>query len=280
MCRTASVRRGRWGGVVKPPPPDPQKGPRPAPTITFFVAGDSHFGAPGMEALNRAIVEQMNALPGTEYPPAIGGQVETPRGVLFMGDMTDSSQETQWRQFARAYGHTGKDGQLRFPVYEALGNHDIIGDSPVARHVKRRHGSLTYSWDWSDLHLICLDTYPDARTRAWLVKDLAKVGRQRPLLIFFHYAIEGPYSDFWPEADKQALAQSLDGYNVLAIFHGHFHHVGRYEWRGHTVFLPGSPRHSSHEFLVARLSADTLSIASWDFDNRRWRDAFVKPIRR
>ena len=41
----------------------------PPPTVTFFVASDSHFGARRMSELNRAIVEQMNALPGTEYPP-------------------------------------------------------------------------------------------------------------------------------------------------------------------------------------------------------------------
>jgi hypothetical protein len=271
-------------GIARPAPAlDAGAGLKPAPTphaITFFVAGDSHFGARGMEELNRAIVEQMNALPGTDYPPAIGGQVEAPRGVLFMGDMTDSSQESQWRQFEQLYGRTGKDGLLHFPVYEAVGNHDVIGDSPIVRHVKRRHHGLVYSWDWGDVHFICLDMYPDADTRAWLTKDLAKAGRQRPLIVFFHYAIEGPYSDFWPAADKQALGQLLEGYNVLAVFHGHFHHAGHYQWCGREVFLPGSPRHSSHELLVVRLSAGQLAVGFWDFDSRVWRDAFVKPIAR
>ncbi len=233
-----------------------------------------------MEAPNRAIVEQMNALPSTDYPATIGGQIETPRGVLFMGDMTDSSQETDWREFERVYGLTGRDGLLKYPIYEAIGNHDIIGDSPIKAHVRRRHHSLVYSWDWSDVHLICLDMYPDSGTRAWLAKDLAKVGRTRPLVVFFHYAIGGPYSDFWPEADKEALAQALAGYNVLAIFHGHFHHAGHYVWNGHDVFLPGSPRHASHQFLVVRLSADQLAVGFWDFDAGAWRDAFVKTIQR
>jgi len=250
------------------------------PTITFFVAGDSHFGARDMGDANRSIVEQMNALPGTDYPPELGGQVEVPRGVLFMGDMTDSSQETEWRNFERVYGRTGRDGLLKYPVFEAIGNHDVIGDSPIVRHVKRRHGSLVYSWDWADVHFVCLDMYPDATTRAWLVKDLAKVGHSRPLIVFFHYAIQGPYGDFWPEADKQALAQALDGYNVLAIFHGHFHHAGHYVWSGQDLFLPGSPRHASHQFLVVRLSAHQLAVGFWDFDTRAWRDAFVKAIRR
>lgn len=36
------------------------------PSVTFFVASDSHFGARGMSELNRALVQQMNELPGTE----------------------------------------------------------------------------------------------------------------------------------------------------------------------------------------------------------------------
>ena len=45
-------------------------------TLTFFVGSDSHFGFDGMEDANRAMVEQMNALPGTPYPDSIGGRVE------------------------------------------------------------------------------------------------------------------------------------------------------------------------------------------------------------
>jgi hypothetical protein len=258
---------------------DEGAGVKPAPTITFFVAGDSHFGARGMEALNRSVVEQMNALPGSDYPAPIGGQVDAPRGVLFMGDITDSSQEADWREFERVYGRNGRDGLLRYPVYEAIGNHDVIGDSPIVRHVRHRHGSLIYSWDWADVHFVCLDMYPDTRSRIWLAKDLAKVGH-RPVIVFFHYAIQGPYSDFWPEADKQALAEALTGQNVLAIFHGHFHHAGHYVWRGYDVFLPGSPRHSSHQFLAVRIDQDQLVVGFWDFDTHAWRDAFVKTIQR
>ena len=64
--------------------------PADLPTVTFFVASDSHFGALGMSELNRSLVEQMNALPGTDYPPELGGRVDTPRGVLFTGDTTDN----------------------------------------------------------------------------------------------------------------------------------------------------------------------------------------------
>jgi cytolysin (calcineurin-like family phosphatase) len=253
--------------------------PPAARALTFFVAGDSHFGARNVDALNRSIVEQLNALPGTDYPPAIGGRVELPRGLLFMGDMTDSSLEEEWRQFEELYGLTGRDGLLKWPVYEAIGNHDFIGDSPVRGHVERRHGSLIYSWDWDGVHFVCLDMHPDAKNLKWLAQDLKTAG-ERPLVVFFHYALDGPYSDFWEEEQKAAFGRAIEGRNVLAIFHGHFHRAGHYTWRGHDVFLPGSPRHSSHAFLVVRLGRDRLDVAFWDFSARRWTETFTKRIRR
>jgi cytolysin (calcineurin-like family phosphatase) len=250
------------------------------PAVTFFVSGDSHFGARGMQDLNRSLARQMNELPGREYPPGIGGRVEAPRGLLFMGDMTDAGRDEEWRAFEETYGLTGKDGLLRWPVFEAIGNHDMTGDSRVRDRVTRRHGGVAYSVDWEDLHVVCLDLHPDAKNLAWLKGDLARSGRERPLIIFFHYSIEGPYSDFWEDEHKQALAQALLGLNVLAIFHGHYHHAGHYLWRGHDVFLPGAPRHSSHVYLVVRVEARRLAVAFRDFDAQTWTETFVKPIHR
>jgi len=244
------------------------------PTVTFFVGGDSHLGARGMEPLNRSIVEQMNALPGTDYPATMGGQVGVPRGLLFMGDMTDAGLDEEWRTFETVYE------RLRWPVFVAIGNHDMTGNSRVREHVAAHHGGLAYALDWDDLHVVCLDLHPDDRNLAWLRGDLARVGRERPLIVFFHYSIEGPYSDFWEDEQKEALARALAGRNVLAIFHGHYHRAGHYRWRGHDVFRPGSPRHASHVFLVVRVETRRLIVAFRDFDRRTWIDAAVHPIRR
>lgn len=250
------------------------------PTVTFFVASDSHFGARGMEEANRALVEQMNGLPGTPYPGALGGSVATPRGVLFTGDTTDNGLLDEFALFEKVYGLNGNDGLLRFPVFEAIGNHDVNSESPVKGRVRQRHGNVDYAWDWDDLRLVCLDMYPDAKTLAWLEGELARVGRGRPLILYFHYSLEGPYSDFWEQSDKDAFADAIADYNVLAIFHGHEHRVGHYQWRGHPVFRPGAPRHRSHAFLVVRVSVREMSVAAWDFDNRGWLDSWSVPVRR
>jgi hypothetical protein len=100
------------------------------------------------------------------------------------------------------------------------------------------------------------------------------------VILYFHYSLEGPYSDFWEQEDKDAFARTIEGYNVLAIFHGHEHRVGHYIWRGHPVFRPGAPRHSSHRFLAVRLGPRDLAVAAWDFDNRKWVESWVVPVRR
>jgi cytolysin (calcineurin-like family phosphatase) len=251
--------------------------PRP---LTFFVASDSHFGADGMREANRTLVEQMNALPGTEYPPEVGGRVDTPRGVLFLGDATDNGLLEEFAQFEEVYGLTGRDGLLKFPIYEAIGNHDLNATSPVKPRVEARHGDIHYSFDWDGLHFVCLDMYPDARTLDWMNRDLAKQRRQAPVFFFFHYSLEGPYSDFWEASDKEAFAKAIAERNVVAIFHGHEHRLGHYEWRGHPVFRPGAPRHRSHFFLAVRVDARTMTVVAWDFDNRKWAESWVVPVRR
>ncbi len=257
-------------------------GARPSepPTITFFVASDSHFGYRGMSEANRLVVEQLNAMPGTPYPPEIGGTVEEPRGVLFTGDTTENGTLEEFAEFQQVYGLTGKDGLLRFPVFEAIGNHDVNRESPIKEVVRRRHGGIQYAWDWNDLRMICLDMYPDDVTRRWLEDELERVGPERPVIVYFHYSMEGPYSDSWTQEEKRAFGAALAGYNVLAIFHGHWHRYGHYLWNGLPVFRPGSPKHSSRAFLIVRVRPREMDVAAWDFDKRGWAEAWTVPVRR
>ena len=82
----------------------------------------------------------MNALPGTEYPQEIGGgKVGVPRGVLHNGDITNDAKEKQWQMFVRDYGLTGKEGRLKYPVYETFGNHDGGPGLVVRKAIKERN---------------------------------------------------------------------------------------------------------------------------------------------
>lgn len=236
--------------------------------LTFFVAADTHFGAGGIEALNRKQIEAMNALPGAPLPAALGGTVGRPRGVLIAGDLTDYGRAGQWKQFVEHYGLTGQDGLLKYPVQECTGNHDRYHAewSDVLAGVQKRHGTLVRGWVWQGVCFLCLDMYPDGPACRWLASQLKTLGRAYPLVMYFHYPFVGPYSSGWTDQEKSAFADVIAGHNVLGVFHGHFHASQRYEWEGFDVYNVGSPRHSWHSFATVHVTDSEMTVASlwWD----------------
>lgn len=250
--------------------------------VTFFVAADTHLGADNIEALNRIQIAAMNALPGRAYPWRLSGKVAKPKGVLIAGDLTDNGRMSEWRTFVKLYGLTGTDALLKYPVYECTGNHDRapLLIRPVLDGVRKRHGRLEYSWDWRGLHIVCLDNYPDAAACQWLKRDLAAVGELRPVVIYLHYALRGPFSGpkWWRQSQKQAFGATIDGYNVIGIFHGHYHGSLHYRWEGYDVYNVGSPRHACHSFAVVRVTDSIMTVASWNWDHNRWAWTHTKPI--
>lgn len=247
---------------------------------TFYVTADTHFGygvpkdAPGsrnvltnplgIEKTHRVARAAMDRLPGRPYPGNLGGEVGTPLGVLIAGDLTESGQPEQWSALLEYYGSSSK-----LPMYEGVGNHDFWD---IRQRAIERRGALWYSWDWGDLHVVCLGEAPDSKTLAWLEKDLAGIERDVPVVMFLHFPFEGPYSDTWFTRDKydDKLFAAIQGYSVIAFFHGHYHGSGRYQWRGYDVYNVGSAKHRWHSFAVARVTDKELSVASWNYDRSAW----------
>ena len=237
--------------------------------LTFFVAADTHFGVDGIEALNRTQIEAMNALPAAAYPPALGGRVARPTGLLVAGDLTQDVTADQWSKFVRHYGLTGRDGLLKWPVQECTGNHDRKWGrrTRVESGIIKRHGSLVRGWVWQGVCFFCLDCYPDAAACNWLERQLKHLAPQYPAVMFFHYSILGPYSGGWSDAEKRRFADVIRGHNVLGIFHGHYHASQHYTWQGFDVYNVGSPRHAWLSFAVAHITDPQMTVASrWSAD--------------
>lgn len=262
--------------------------------ITFLVTADTHFGyswarvptpgAPaglGIEEVNANAVRAMNTIEGTPYPAALGGAVGAPRGVLVAGDLTEGGWANEWSQFEAMFGLTGREGQLRYPVYEGAGNHDKHSGGHVEEQIKRRHGGARYSWDWHDLHVVCLGEAPNDADLEWLRGDLAAVGKDLGVVLYFHIPLAGPYSkgNWFGDGDyADKLHKILEGHRVLGIFNGHFHASGHYRWRGYDAYLVGSPKHSWHSFVVARVTDDRMSVASYNYDQRSFWWWHQKPV--
>lgn len=208
--------------------------------LSFFVISDTHMLAdatamttvePSRLALNERLIDVLNGLPGQLLPAGIGGgRVAAPRGVLHLGDMADSGDKlgadhelmtaTEWAAHTRLYGLTGKDGRLRFPLYELHGNHDsprranITIQGLIARNAKRHRANgltavspngLHYSWDWNGIHFVALgivvganeDDLPISRygsysSLAFLDKDLRTHVRNsgRPVILLQHVDLQ------------------------------------------------------------------------------------------
>ena len=242
---------------------------------TFLVTSDPHFGAsPEIDQRNVKAIAQMNAMSGKPWPEPMRGAVEEPCGVLVLGDLTETGQPEQWQSFEHAFGLRGHDGLLAFPVFETLGNHDGAGGLFVRDRIRERHGSTVYSWRWGKLNLALLGAGPDDEDLAWLGRELAALPAEQGIVVGLHYPMQGPFSQgqwFGDGPYRQKLRDVLQGHRVLALFHGHYHAAGLYEWRGLRVFRPGSPKHSWHTFDVVESDGVSIRVACWDYDQLRWR---------
>jgi cytolysin (calcineurin-like family phosphatase) len=263
--------------------------------VTFLVTADTHFGhgvaaepekrslddVQGIEQAHIDGIEAMNSIADKPFPSEIGGKPGRPLGVLVAGDLTDDGKPREWARFEQFFGLTGSDGLLRYPVFEGIGNHDKHYGFYVKEQIARRHGDNRYSWDWHDLHLVCLGEAPDDEDLAWLERDLDAVGAEIGIVIYFHFPLEGPFSQghwFGDRDYRDKFRKSIDGRNVLGVFHGHFHGTGPYQWRGLDVFNVGSAKHGRYSFAVVRVRDDRMTVASYNYRQKRWWWWHDKPI--
>lgn len=158
------------------------------------------------------------------------------------------------------------------PVYDVIGNHDILGwsskgvikpdhmDYGKQMFADRVGKGRTYrSFDHCGWHFILLDSVAldtdgdgyqgliDDAQLDWLKQDLAAVGRQRPIIIVTHipffstwlYMVKGP--QYVPErgalvTNAPALRKLFIDYNVRMVLQGHLHVRERIDY-AHTSFI-------------------------------------------
>ena len=265
--------------------------------VTFLVTADTHFGVgvqdddpaskrsvqdtQGIEKHLLREVRSMNAIEGKAFPARVGTSVGKPLGVLVAGDLTDMGHPAEWSRFVAYFGRDGTDGLLKYPVFETWGNHDKNHGWYVRREIEKRHGHVRYTIDWQDLHLVCLGEAPDDADLQWLKADLERVGRDVGVVLYMHYPLKGPFSEnnWFGNGDyRDRLADTIEGYRVLGIFHGHYHISTRYKWRGLDVYNVGSPKHGYCSYAVVRVTDDRMVVGSWDYRDERWKWVHDKAV--
>lgn len=267
--------------------------------VTFFVGSDSHYGRENNAAINRRVIDEMNALPGEKLPASVGGGiVQTPRGVAMNGDLLDEgfiaeTAHAQWADFCRDYGLTGRDGRLCYPVYEGFGNHDGGPTKSVPRAgIKERNLKrigLTsvsedghhYSWDWDHVHLVQLNLFggdgpedvkgvngpehdPQGALR-FLKEDLAKnIGNSgRWVVVFQHFGWLGGMSDWWQPEAKERFYEVVKPYRIACLVNGHSHGAAFVPWHDLLTIHDGSTARGdgdTGDFLVVRITDKELIV--------------------
>lgn len=274
--------------------------------LTFFAVSDTHYGlSPEGDRTVPLLVDKMNQLPGTAYPAAIGGAVGNPRGVVHLGDCTNDGKKEQWEMFLRDYGLTGKDGRLKWPVYEAYGNHDGGPKTPVRDGIRERNprrpgltaisaNGLHYCWNWDGILLVNLGIAPGSTTRPYdpehsmefLDEVLAKHAEPgQPLILMHHFGFDKSHSlSWWSDERRTRYHELIRDRNVTAIIHGHAHQPFIYQWEGMDVYHPPHFRQKdpkknvgpvSHGFFVFHITGDELTVAerrsddTWGMTSRK-----------
>ena len=195
--------------------------------FSFVQLSDTHVGSgpplnPGGTAAFERAVENVNELPA---PPEL---------VLFTGDLTHDSEEPgeparrmkRFREIA---------GRLRVKAQKAVpGEHDAGLDGGVL--FREQFGETHYAFDHRGVHFVALDNVSRALPEvgpdqlAWLRRDLARLPKTAPLVVFTHRPLFDLRPDWeWFTSDGDAVTKLLAPFENVTVLYGHIHRENVHE---------------------------------------------------
>lgn len=163
--------------------------------------------------------------------------------------------------------------------------------NPAVPTINYDVASDCYSWNFGGLHLVQLHRFGGDTNKgvlsslAWLARDLADHAADgRPVVLFQHYgwdafSIErwdpdavtfddhgGGKPHWWTEEERQALLDTIRGYTIVGLFHGHEHdRVMIYREAGIDLFKPRAAYLGG--FAVARVTDGFMDVAIGEADD-------------
>lgn len=116
-------------------------------------------------------------------------------------------------------------------MFLCIGNHDTYtqkwwGEQDPAEYVKKRHGGLYYMKKCNNILIFSLSIYPNKKRTNWFKDKLAKTSE--PFVVFFHYNLKGPYSDWWSDNEKDNFLTVLNKHKKRCVFIAEGHHHSSY----------------------------------------------------
>jgi 3',5'-cyclic-AMP phosphodiesterase len=174
-----------------------------------------------------------------------------PDFVVFGGDLAQLGTKPELDHGAEMLA------KLNYKTYHVLGEHDYYLD--LGEYWSELFGDHYYSWDHKGVHFIVLnsiitfrewtfDRWPTAEQRmlemagldnpngspfmvgepqrAWLAKDLEKVSKDTPVVVFSHSPIQKLYKgwNFWTD-DAEQIQALLAPFTDATVIYGHVHQI-------------------------------------------------------
>lgn len=126
---------------------------------------------------------------------------------------------------------------LDFPVFNAMGNHEVTGEAEREQYVRERFGEFHGSFDVGNLHFIVLNTEERGREGTvtddqlrWLERDLEANRNAAHILVFLHRplfsALDPDFAtgkSFRDRKERDALHALFARYGVKLVCAGHEH---------------------------------------------------------
>jgi len=180
--------------------------------FTFIAVNDLHFQSERCGPWFERVVRQMKA------------SAPSPAFCLISGDYAEHGTKAELGAARDAFRELG------IPVHGVIGNHDYGGGESRADYDALFPGEINYRFDAGGWQWLGLDTSEGHKasgttiqphTLQWLDENLPKLDRRRPTVIFTHFPL-GPLTPSRPGNTNDLLGR-LIGYNLQAVFSGHFH---------------------------------------------------------
>lgn len=242
-------------------------------TLTFFGWSDQHIKTDGDGTHIVPAIDAMNTLPGRIYPASIGGHVEEPNFVIGLGDITEWPTRAARDTYERLITE-----RLIFPSYDVAGNHDSGGGVPsptMHDWLKKRHGSLSYTFDRKGVHFIALYSIYDESLNnpaqpisddalAYLRKVLSKVPKGTPVVVATHLCFESI-------TNRDDFVDAFAKANVILVLGGHYHKASVNRYKGiNFLQLPSPAPGSPSEVTVIRIDSERLTAIPFDYEKSQW----------
>ncbi len=241
--------------------------------LTFFGWSDQHVQTNGDGTHLIPAIDAMNTLPGRAYPANIGGRVDNPNFIMGLGDVTEWPTHAARNTYERLITE-----RLRFPSYDVAGNHDGGGGVPSSTMhdwFKKRHGSLSYTFEKKGVHFIALYSKYDENLKnpaqpisvealAYLRKTLSKIPKGAPVVVATHLCFESI-------TNRDDFVDAFGEANVILVLGGHYHKASVNRYRGiNFLQLPSPASGSPSEVTVIRVNFERLLAIPFNYEKDQW----------